>query len=396
MTAPVYARWAGRVLGGNPEERPPAATADRQRAILALERALVERGKRKSRVRWAMGLSVAASVVLCGTIAATVAGRSPKVAGFAGAKPTAAPSPQTSHEAPAPEPTAISIVGHVTGNGATIRGGPRTGGASLATSGSPDTPVVAGNRVVAHGMSHAILAFSTGTELSVEEEGDLTVLEQGKSQVFALDQGVMRAHVAKLREGERFVVHTPDAEVEVRGTTFRVSIAPGDPTCGAGSVTRVAVDEGVVVVRQGEVETRVSRGQSWPSCDSTPPVTSSEATPGDSVAAAATPEDAKGARASSARGASRSSSSLAAQNDAFAEALVLKNGGQSEAAVTAFERFTGRYPSSNLAESAAVERMKLLLATDHDRGVAAALQYLARYPAGFARADAKAAVAGVR
>jgi hypothetical protein len=38
--------------------------------------------------------------------------------------------------------------------------------------------------------------------------------------------------------------------------------------------------------------------------------------------------------------------------------------------------------------------MKLLLADDHPRGVAAARQYLRRYPNGFAQADAKAAVAG--
>jgi outer membrane protein assembly factor BamD (BamD/ComL family) len=104
---------------------------------------------------------------------------------------------------------------------------------------------------------------------------------------------------------------------------------------------------------------------------------------------AAAPRDRKGAAASA-------SSNLADQNDAFAEALALKHSGQDEAAVGAFERFASRYPTSNLAESAAVERMKILLVDDHAKGVAAAAQYLRRYPSGFARADATAAVAGSR
>jgi hypothetical protein len=84
---------------------------------------------------------------------------------------------------------------------------------------------------------------------------------------------------------------------------------------------------------------------------------------------------------------------LAEQNDRFAEAIAAKRSGNASLAVVRFERFLATYPQSALAESAAVERMKLLAAADPARGAAAARQYLARYPAGFARAEAEAIVA---
>ena len=87
-------------------------------------------------------------------------------------------------------------------------------------------------------------------------------------------------------------------------------------------------------------------------------------------------------------------SQLAAQNDLFDEATALKRSGDFSAALAGFERFLARYPSSPLAENAAAERMRLLGSmggpTNQARAVAAAKDYVARYPAGFAKADAEA------
>ena len=89
-------------------------------------------------------------------------------------------------------------------------------------------------------------------------------------------------------------------------------------------------------------------------------------------------------------------STLGEQNDLFAEAIVAKRSGESQIALATFDRFLATYPSSPLAQSAAVERMRLLRAAQSPRAIAAARQYLARYPNGFARAEAEAILAGAR
>ena len=61
-----------------------------------------------------------------------------------------------------------------------------------------------------------------------------------------------------------------------------------------------------------------------------------------------------------------------------------------------FDRLLSRYPSGPLAESASVERMRLLKTVAPERATASAREYLARYPTGFARTEAESLVqAGV-
>ncbi|MDP9151771.1 MAG: hypothetical protein M3O36_17750, partial [Myxococcota bacterium] len=174
------------------------------------------------------------------------------------------------------------------------------------------------------------------------------------------------------------LVDTPDAEVEVRGTRFRVSIVPADASCGGGTVTRVLVTEGIVAVRYAGLETALTAGAQWPAgCASaatfTPPPPN--ATPRASVALRT--------------GAATASSKLTQQNDLFAEAVAAKRAGDTRGALAAFNRFLAGYPSSPLAESAAAERMRLLHAAFSPAAITAAKQYLARYPTGFAHAEAE-------
>jgi hypothetical protein len=208
------------------------------------------------------------------------------------------------------------------------------------------------------------------------ESADLTVDGDEVTQVLRLAAGSVDLHVAKVSADHRFLVATPDTEVEVRGTKFRISIGPADPSCGADAVTHLVVTEGAVVVRHAGAEKRVAAGEQWPG-DCIAPVEISAPRP-PTVAPATTVSVA---------------SSLGDQNDLFAEAIVAKRSGERPIALATFDRFLATYPASPLAQSAAVERMRLLRAGQSPRAVAAARQYLARYPNGFAYAEAEAIVA---
>lgn len=354
MTAPRYTRITTALLLATRRDaalpEPPEASA-RAAAIAAIENAIRAKARARTRNK-ALAFAAAAAVVLGIGVAASVA--------RVGAGATVAIAHDVSFPMPAP-------VVHAEGDGVEVvdRGEQRAE--------TEAAPVTQGQRLVARPKGRALLAFATGTELLLEERGDLTVQEGGASQRFALGGGSMSAKVAKLEAGQRFIVATPDAEVEVRGTAFRVSVVGPDSSCGAKSKTRVEVTEGTVVIRHGGTEARVSAGQSWPT-DCT-----AASAPAPAPAPTLTP-----APAASPAPAAAPASQLAEQNDLFAEAIAAKRRGASAQAVAVFDRFLAKYPSSALAESALAERMKLL------RTPAAAKQYLARYPNGFARAEAHA------
>lgn len=231
-----------------------------------------------------------------------------------------------------------------------------------------------GDRVLATVGARAGLALPTGTHLLVDRGGDLAVLANDSAQTFFLAAGAVRADVAKLRAGERFVVRTADAEVEVHGTSFRVERVTPDASCAVSVSTKVTVFEGVVTVRSGGHEERVAAGELWPRCvpSAVAPSTSASSVPAPSVKSTSTASD------------------LAAQNDLYGAAMSAKQRGELGLAVAGFERLLAKYPSCALAEQATVERMKLLTRLDRPRAVAAAKSYLARFPKGYARADAQA------
>lgn len=230
--------------------------------------------------------------------------------------------------------------------------------------------------------AEASLDFEGGTHVTFGQASKVRLVEQSAHKRFSLESGQLTARVAKLEPQERFVVATVDAEIEVRGTAFRVSVVEGEPSCGEGTPTRLDVSEGVVVVRRGGLETRVSAGEHWPSC----PVPSVLARPIESTPA----PSAKPSVTPSVEPVPSASSRLAVQNDLFDEGMRLKRAGDVAGALVRFETLTNAYPAGPLTESATVERMRLLAATDKSRGVAAARAYLRAYPHGFARREAEA------
>jgi hypothetical protein len=216
----------------------------------------------------------------------------------------------------------------------------------------------------------------------------MTVVSQGANERLRLDNGAIDLHVAKQQPFHRFLVDTLDAEVEVRGTKFRVSIVPPDRACLDGMMTRVVVTEGVVVVRARDVETSVAAGERWPTGCAREATTNS--------AAASLPaglRSASGLSGTGPAGPLSVGSSLTDQNDLFAAALAAKRQGDLWGAVGAFERLGSRFPVGPLAESAAVERMLVLRDVSPSKARAAAQQYLARYPSGYARTEADAIMA---
>ena len=276
-------------------------------------------------------------------------------------------------------PTALAPVAQIVAH-------PVGGGSSVVVSGA-QAPLDegrllgAGSRVVTPANGRAMLSFSTGSTVLLREGTDMTVATEGAAQVLRLDAGSVELHVAKLTSTQRFLVDTPDSEVEVRGTRFSVSVVPPDPACGAGVRTRVAVSEGVVVVRHAGVEDRVALGEAWPAgCTRIGPSTAMAGV----RSASNTPTPA----------ALPAGSTLADQNDLFAAAAAANRRGDTRAALAALDRFLATYPASPLVESALVERMRLLQSTSRGRSSAAAKEYLARYPNGFAHAEAEAIVAG--
>jgi len=322
--------------------------------------------KRARQFRWIAGV-VAIAAVAAVTVGISVR-RSAPIATVPAAEASglaAAPGVAT------PRVERVSSVDSIIGNPEMARGG-------VTSSLGSDARIVAGDELILPGGAEVAFTLPTGTHITVEEKGHLTVAEQGQIQIFRLTAGAMRAVVHKLGVGERFLVRTSDAEVEVRGTSFRVAMAAPDEPCALGSATRVQVDEGVVTVRAASKETRVHAGEVWPAGCALP----SSPSAGAATQATSVPVSPR--------------SLLAEQNDLYAKAITLRDAGETGKAVVLFERLVARYPSGPLAENAAVERMKLLAGARRPEATRAASDYLAKYPTGFGRTDADAILARER
>lgn len=252
---------------------------------------------------------------------------------------------------------------------------------------APGDRVADGAELRTPAKGEANLDFEGGSHLAVGASSRVRLLEQAQHKRFALDEGRLHAKVAKLAPHERFVVTTSDSEIEVRGTEFEVSLVTPDPSCADATPTRVDVREGVVVVRHGGVEHRVEAGEHWPACATAAPPPSTSVAPPPwrsaprTVAAPAPPPPAEPAAIASSR--------LAEQNDLFQEALRRKRSGDAKGALEALDRLSAQYGDGPLAESAEVERFRVLASIDRARGAAAAREYLRKRPRGFARAEAE-------
>jgi len=242
--------------------------------------------------------------------------------------------------------------------------------------------------------TNIVFAHATGTELTLHGSSEMAVVDDSQSRIYSLGKGLLDLRVAKLQANERLLVRTSDAEVEVRGTRFHVEVLDPATSCD-GRATRVSVDEGVVVVRRDGAEVRLTAGQSWPTCTQTAatpvPTTTAEpavtaAVPGSSSAPVGTLEL---PAAPPKPQAPMAPSTLAEENDLYADGIAKKRQHDMAGAAAAFERLLAKYPQSRLAEDASAERLKALKSSNPARAKIAAREYLDRFPRGFARDEAE-------
>lgn len=382
MTAPKLARAAAKLLAEEEIDARAPSTDERDRTVDAIKVELARSAQRGRRRRWALPLvSVAAAVLLLGIGAATWFRR--------GTGSVAAVPPSNR-----PDANAAVVADTVRGTVFVEKNGERVALRSSAV-------LARGSKVVAMD-GEAILVLRSGSKIDVEHATTASLVEDGETELVDIERGAVTSTVTKRGATQRFIVRTPDAEVEVRGTVFRVSRLE-DPQCGVQ--TRVHVDEGRVMVRAaGQDGATLEPGGDWVSrcVTAQPPAATASAS---AAATAATAGTASTASLPSSRPAptaavtatapatassrTLASSELAAQNALFADAMASKTRGDTASALTSLDFLLQKYPRTPLREAAEAQRMNLVAGTDRARAVGLAQGYLIRYPHGFARADAE-------
>lgn len=267
MSIPRYAALAARLLRENLDVGFRGRAGERQRSLQTIERALNAAERRRWYVRGAFtGLALAASVAVWFTVQQLDTFSAERGDGAEGRE------------------LEVSVRALPLGSGATLFSA--SGEVALL----PGTQLAVGDRVATEQHGGAVLSLSSGTHLELGADSNFVVQSENRVQRFSLDRGSLQANVATLHQGQRFVVDTPEAQVEVRGTEFRLRLLETAAVCvpplaaGAGdgravdstdealpeesevapSRVRLWVREGVVEVRSRGTTTRVAAGEAWP------------------------------------------------------------------------------------------------------------------------------------
>ena len=224
----------------------------------------------------------------------------------------------------------------------------------------------------------------------------------GSVERVQLFDGAIDLQVASLGERQRFLVVTRDAEVEVRGTRFRVAAEDGALR--------------LVVVRQGRVEVRhagsvrlLEPGDSWSreapvagvgtEAAELPAVAARETAAQVASVGAPLPEQAEASSASATAEPIEPPSGMEAPRSAaldprageFARAVHALEEGDYRQAGQALETFARQHPSDERAEDAHFLRIVALQRQGrHAAAAQAARAYLSLYPAGARRVEAEA------
>lgn len=357
-----YARLAARLLSEQFPERVSARTDTRRDAVVAAMALAIAAKARRRRIATGMvvGLAVAGGVVLAVRFASK-----------------GDPSERTSES--------TLVVEHEIGQGNLLL---RAG----STEPLPNLAVLAvGDSVRSDKESSATLAFHNGTRVALASASALRVDELGATRRLSLLAGRLEAHVVKLVPGERFVVNTPDSEVEVRGTVFSVDVDTVSPGCrGSGVTSTVRVREGEVSVRSRNDRVLVHPGETWtipcadtessnvmPAKASSTPSTAPSGVPNVRSRSRSKPAFARIARAASRMDESPTvpsdapsmpiaspapPSQLGQQNDLMSAAMAAERQGQHDLALRKLNQLIERFPGGPLSESARVERQRILSA----------------------------------
>jgi hypothetical protein len=214
------------------------------------------------------------------------------------------------------------------------------------------------------------LALVSGTRLRVAGGSTLHYAQGDTIHRFAISRGHAEFSVAKQRAQERFLVSTPDAEIEVHGTVFEVALNERADSCG--HFTAVTVSEGIVEVRTTGQRSFVTAGRTWPDdCKHPAPrqliatrlrsnlqpqgagrVAGSSAT-AETMVSSQKVDDSQAERATP-------PSSLAQQNRLYARATRALQRGSYDEAIALYDELAAKYPDGPLAASAAAARFRTL------------------------------------
>jgi len=278
-------------------------------------------------------------------------------------------------------------------------------------------PLGAGDEVTTEPGGRGEIVLADGVDITLESETkvrlpDPPVDPAAKTHVaIGLASGTVAVRVPPMEAGHTFSVRTPDAEVTVHGTSFRVEVVPAAKTGVSAPATRVRVTTGVVSVSAAGRETVLTAGMEWVSpveattdvrapVPPAPTMTTASAAP---TAAGSTPRPSlhdeprspSGPRSASAQDPGAPVSRLGEENRLLAAAIAASKAGDHAGAVSTLDELLRRFPRSALAQEAHVERFRAL-AKGGDAAAASreARLYLALYPDGFAREEARGLAVG--
>jgi hypothetical protein len=274
-------------------------------------------------------------------------------------------------------------------------------GFSTARLTAPPAPVAA-----LHMRAPPRLALAPETTLKPSNDARFERVRQGATELVTLKNGTVDLTVRPLQAGERFVIRTDDAEVEVRGTALRVE-AEG------GKIRSVAVAEGTVEVRYAGFSAVIPSGGSW---KATGEAAAPQPAPTPAPQAAPLPQlaAAPAAPASRPRLAARAAPepppliapepkvaeppppapppapTMSPASLAFADAMSAMRRGDYAASALQLEKFAGTHASDPRSDEADLLRaIALQRAGRSAEAAAAASRYLAARPSGAHRAEAK-------
>jgi ferric-dicitrate binding protein FerR (iron transport regulator) len=200
----------------------------------------------------------------------------------------------------------------------------------------------------------AELRTADGSALSLSAGSELQLIRADRERWLRLAAGTVTIHVAKLQAGERFVIVTPDTEVEVRGTRFQVQVH--EVPDGCGRLTGVQVEEGVVAVRAAGVDSQIYAGGHWPEACPDP---AAAVVPPAPRARMHAPGRHLSAPAVHPAMAATPPSTLDTENDLFSSALRAERRGNRRQAVELLDLLLNRFPTTPLRASALEARARI-------------------------------------
>lgn len=211
---------------------------------------------------------------------------------------------------------------------------------------------------------------------------------EAKRQELRLLGGQADFHVNPRRSAE-VVVHAGRARIRVTGTAFSVTVGGGQ----AAAWSEVVVKLGHVEVTAGTERFVLAAGDSWSSKGSATGVVRR-------ASAAGVPEAKAGRRGGPASTAKEGPSApddaattLSEENRLFRAALSARNAGQHTRCVGLLADLLSRFPSSPLRQETIVAQFRCQRAAGQASAAhRTALRYLADYPSGFARDEARSLV----